>query len=128
VDQHSFYKLMQERQSVRAYLPDAVPQQVVEELITTARLAPSGANLQPGEFHVLAGDALAALKNALLDAAQNKRPTERPGMRCMIQLVLKGAMCSAAAISFYRTTVFLMPRLASLCVSSAIWVKAVLWI
>ncbi len=75
MDQHSFYKLMQERQSVRAYLPDAVPQQVVEELITTARLAPSGANLQPGEFHVLAGDSLASLTTALLDAAHNKRPT-----------------------------------------------------
>lgn len=75
MDQHSFHQLMQERQSVRAYLPDPVPQQVVEKLITTARLAPSGANLQPGEFHVLAGDELASLTTALLDAAHNKRPT-----------------------------------------------------
>ena len=73
MDQNSFYDLMQKRQSVRAYLPDPVPQQVVEHIIETARLAPSGANLQPGEFHALSGVAFAKLKTVLLDAAQSHR-------------------------------------------------------
>lgn len=53
------------RQSVRAFRPDPVPPGLVEEILDTARLAPSGGNLQPWRIHALAGDALAGFKQAV---------------------------------------------------------------
>jgi nitroreductase len=42
--------LMTQRRSVRAYLPTPVPEELLAEVMVAARLAPSGANLQPGIF------------------------------------------------------------------------------
>lgn len=42
--------LLNQRRSVRAYLPTPVADDLVAEVMTSARLAPSGANLQPGVF------------------------------------------------------------------------------
>jgi len=42
--------LAAERRSTRAYLPAPVPDEVLRQLVAAARLAPSGANLQPGSF------------------------------------------------------------------------------
>jgi nitroreductase len=69
--QLDFTKLAARRRSVRAYLPDPVSRDEVGELLRIARLAPSGANLQPGTFHVLTGDALGSL-TARLQAAQDQ--------------------------------------------------------
>jgi nitroreductase len=62
------------RRSVRGFLPDAVPRAVVEDLLETARCAPSGANLQPGRFVALTGAPLTALIAALEAAIDAKRP------------------------------------------------------
>lgn len=59
--EHDLGALMRQRHSVRAYLDRPVPRAVVEEICRLARTAPSGANLQPGRFHVLTGAALADL-------------------------------------------------------------------
>ncbi len=59
---------------MRAFLPDAVDRDKVEAILKCARRAPSGANLQPGHFHVLTGTALSALKQQLSAAVQAKRP------------------------------------------------------
>lgn len=64
-----------QRHSVRAYLPDAIDRSIIEAILKCARQAPSGANLQPGQFHVLTGDALANLKQQLADALVANRPT-----------------------------------------------------
>ena len=40
------------RRSVRGYKPDAVPREIVEEIIDCARLAPTGRGVQPWEFIV----------------------------------------------------------------------------
>lgn len=56
-----FAALMRRRRSVRAFLPTPIERAVVEDLCRTARMAPSGANLQPGHFHALAGSALGDL-------------------------------------------------------------------
>jgi nitroreductase len=61
------------RRSIRAFLPDPVPRADVERILTAARSAPSGANLQPGLFHALTGDALAGLSGALIDAVRAGR-------------------------------------------------------
>lgn len=56
------------RRSVRGFLPDPVAAAEIEAILRLARTAPSGANLQPGRFVVLAGAALRGLADAL-DAA-----------------------------------------------------------
>ncbi|MBN9887280.1 nitroreductase [Salipiger abyssi] len=66
--------VLRARRSVRAFRPDPVPREEVAELLDLARTAPSGANLQPGRFHVLAGEPLAALADALERAATSGRP------------------------------------------------------
>ncbi|KHQ53322.1 MULTISPECIES: nitroreductase [Mameliella] len=66
--------LLSGRRSVRGFLPDPVPRQDVERILTVARTAPSGANLQPGRFHALTGGPLADLSQALVAAAESGRP------------------------------------------------------
>jgi nitroreductase len=63
------HRLLDGRRSVRAYRPDPVARATVARICEAARRAPSGANLQPGRFHALAGPALAGL-TARLQAAQ----------------------------------------------------------
>ncbi|WP_342131243.1 nitroreductase [Hydrogenophaga sp. OTU3427] len=47
--------LAAERRSTRAFLPTPVPDELLRHLVATARLAPSGANLQPGSFIAVQG-------------------------------------------------------------------------
>ena len=63
-----FSSLAQERRSVRAYLPTPVPDDLVREVLTLARLAPSGANLQPGAFIAVRGGVRQQLSDDLLTA------------------------------------------------------------
>ncbi len=46
------------RQSVRAYKPDPVPAEVIEEILDVAVYSPSAMNTQPWEFTVVAGEPL----------------------------------------------------------------------
>lgn len=41
------------RRSVRVYRPDAVPREVIEDIVDCARLSPSANNIQPWEFVVV---------------------------------------------------------------------------
>ncbi len=66
------------RRSVRRYLDRPVSRSTIERVLTKARRAPSGANLQPGFVHVLTSEPLQQLK-AQLDAAverQDSQPEE----------------------------------------------------
>jgi nitroreductase len=49
----SLYELMLSRRSIRQFKPDPVSRDILEKLVNSARLAPSGANLQPLEFVVV---------------------------------------------------------------------------
>ena len=51
----TFSPLAHERRSVRAYLSTPVPDVLLRDVLTLARLAPSGANLQPGSFIAVQG-------------------------------------------------------------------------
>jgi nitroreductase len=62
---------MTERRSVRAFLPRPVDPQTLHELLALARLAPSGANLQPGSFVQVQGETRESLSNALVQAWVN---------------------------------------------------------
>ena len=48
-----FLKLVQTRYSVRNYKPDAVPREMLEQLLEAGRLAPSAVNFQPWKFIVI---------------------------------------------------------------------------
>jgi nitroreductase len=49
----SSYELMLSRRSVRQFKPDPVSRDILKKLVNSARLAPSGANIQPLEFVVI---------------------------------------------------------------------------
>lgn len=61
------------RRSVRAFLPDPVPEQTVREMVAAASRAASGGNLQPWKLYVLAG----AAREELLRAVE-ERSVEKP--------------------------------------------------
>mgnify|MGYP001260425130 CR=1 FL=1 len=66
-----FSQLVKTRQSVRAYLPTPVPHNLLHAVITSARQAPSGSNLQPGAFLCVQGAAREQLSKRLIDAWRN---------------------------------------------------------
>jgi len=68
ISQASFSQLLNERRSVRGYLPTPVSPALLASLLVSARLAPSGANLQPGSFTQVKGDVRQALSDHLVRA------------------------------------------------------------
>lgn len=48
-----FFEAVETRRTVRDFLPDPVPQDVLHRCLDAARLAPSSSNLQPWEFVVI---------------------------------------------------------------------------
>ena len=71
-----FFQTVYGRCSTRAFQPTPVPLDVLHQLLHSARRAPSGANLQPGAFVLIEGDARARLSAALFDAFRNGRQEE----------------------------------------------------
>jgi len=53
------------RYSVRAFKPDPVPREILEELLTVSLRAPSWANTQTWEFSVVGGTVMKELREAL---------------------------------------------------------------
>lgn len=66
-----FSQLVTDRQSVRAYLPKQVPDSLLQQVLMSARRAPSGSNLQPGSFLSIQGAARQQLSNNLIEAWRN---------------------------------------------------------
>jgi len=56
------------RHSIRAFLSTPVPWKVVEEILSVARRAPSGTNMQPWWVYVVTGEGKNRLSDALLKA------------------------------------------------------------
>jgi nitroreductase len=67
----------QTRRSIRGYLKDPVPPDVLREIVAVARWAPSGSNIQPWRVHVLTGAALTRLSDALVQEFLSGRPEKR---------------------------------------------------
>jgi nitroreductase len=57
------------RRSIRVFKPDPIPKKVLQELLDVSRWAPSGGNVQPWYFHVLAGKPLAKVTALLVKKA-----------------------------------------------------------
>ena len=57
MDKPGFLELAEKRRSVRAYKPDAVPEELVQQVLEAGRLAPSACNKQPWRFIVVRSEA-----------------------------------------------------------------------
>jgi len=69
-------RLVSQRRSVRAFLPQAVHDAVLREVLVQARCAPSGANLQPGSFLQVRGQARERLSAELVNAWRTGTPAQ----------------------------------------------------
>jgi len=65
-----FESVVARRRSVRAFLPDPVPQALIEHVFGVAGQAPSNCNAQPWVVHVVSGEALARMRAVLLEQAR----------------------------------------------------------
>jgi nitroreductase len=72
-------KAIQERRSIRAYKPDPVPRERIEEILRSSIHAPSAINLQPWEFIVVTGEEKERLSRRLIKAYQEKQIACSPG-------------------------------------------------
>lgn len=72
----AFASVLKQRRSVRAFLPQAVPQTLLDAVFTLAQTAPSNCNTQPWQVHVASGARCDALRQAFaVAAAEGKLPT-----------------------------------------------------
>lgn len=58
----NYEEMAAERRSIRGYKPDPVPKEVIDEIISIAKLAPSSMNTQPWHFHAVTGDPLERIR------------------------------------------------------------------
>jgi len=72
-------KAIKERKSIRAFRPDPVPKERIEEILKLSIHAPSAINLQPWEFIVVSGEEKERLSRRLLRAYKEKQIACGPG-------------------------------------------------
>jgi nitroreductase len=70
-----------ERKSIRAFIKDPLPRDVIEEVLQQAIQAPSAINLQPWEFTVILGEEKERLSNLLLKSYRERRISCSPGAK-----------------------------------------------
>lgn len=95
------------RKSIRAFKADAVPREVIANLLEIARWAPSGANSQPWRVTIVQGERLEAWRKALLTRlAQN--PWDEARRRAFEVRVRTGSLAELVGLagqSAYETLV-----------------------
>lgn len=67
-----FGEVVRQRRSMRAFLPDPVPTDVICDLLRTASCAPSGTNVQPWKVHVVTGETRRRLELEVLAHRETK--------------------------------------------------------
>ena len=70
-------EVLQTRYSVRGYLPDPVPMELIHEIFDTARLSASGTNTQPWHVAVVSGEARDRLRDELCALFDAQAPQAR---------------------------------------------------
>ena len=63
---------IKERRSIRAFKPDPIPREKIEDILNLSLLAPSAINLQPWEFIVVTGEEKERLSRSLIKAYREK--------------------------------------------------------
>jgi nitroreductase len=66
------------RKSIRAYKPDPVPREVLSEIMEQSLRAPSWGNTQPWQFAIVTGNALAEIRRAFTEQAEDAGNTDIP--------------------------------------------------
>ena len=72
-------KVIKERKSIRAFKPDPIPKETIEEILKLSIHAPSAINLQPWEFIVVIGEERERLSRKLIKAYKEKQISCGPG-------------------------------------------------
>jgi len=60
---------IRQRKSIRAFKPDAVPEEILKEIMELAQRAPSWSNTQPWEFAIVRGSKLEEIRQAFVEKA-----------------------------------------------------------
>ena len=66
-------RAIESRMSVRAFRPDPVPRDMLQEILRVASRAPSGTNLQPWKVYVLQGESLKSLVGKVVEVHEALR-------------------------------------------------------
>ncbi len=61
-------RIMTKRRSIRAFLPTQIDESIIDSILTVASRAPSGTNSQPWRVHLLTGETLCRLSQAVCKA------------------------------------------------------------
>ena len=72
-------KVIKERKSIRAFTPDPIPKETLEEILKLAILAPSAINLQPWDLIVVTEEERERLSRRLIKAYKEKKISCGPG-------------------------------------------------
>jgi nitroreductase len=70
-----FHDVVRSRRSARGFLPDPVPDALLQSVLDDARYAPSNSNVQPWVVHIASGATRDKLSKAMLAAAAEERFT-----------------------------------------------------
>jgi len=73
------FQAIGERKSIRAFRPDPIPKETIEEILRFTIHAPSAINLQPWDFFVVTGEERERLSRGLLKAYREKQISCSPG-------------------------------------------------
>jgi nitroreductase len=73
------FQAIKERKSIRAFKPDPVPREKIEEILRLVTQAPSAINLQPWEFIVVMGEERERLSRRLIKSYHEKQISCSPG-------------------------------------------------
>ncbi|ALJ22257.1 nitroreductase family protein [Microbacterium sp. No. 7] len=69
-DDRDLEELLTRRWTCRAYLPDALPRETIERMLTLAQRTPSWSNTQPWQVYVTGGDETERFREAMVAWAQ----------------------------------------------------------
>jgi nitroreductase len=72
-DTYSFKEVLRSRKSCRGFLETPVPDEMIASVLDDAKLSPSNCNTQPWETHIVSGDKLKVLSEALLRENEAER-------------------------------------------------------
>jgi nitroreductase len=73
------FQAIRERRSIRAFKPDPIPKETIEEILRLTIYAPSATNVQPWEFFVITDEEKERLSRKLIKAYRERQVSCSPG-------------------------------------------------
>ena len=93
------------RRSIRAFKPTPVPREVIEQVLTLARHAPSNCNAQPWVVHGVSGQTMDTLRERLVAAARSGTVTPDVPLTDTYKGIYRDRRIGAAKVLFEATGV-----------------------